>query len=112
LEDVFQIPGFVNAHSHGFQRGLRGRAEGADFWAWRETMLELDGIARRQSGRRDVLGVDALLAIGSTEGAASLGLDAWPAIAVDGSHPQLRGVAEPLSALVPGCSADVVVGLA
>ena len=33
------IPGFVNAHSHGFQRVLRGRAAGADFWAWRETML-------------------------------------------------------------------------
>jgi formimidoylglutamate deiminase len=33
------LPGFVNAHSHGFQRALRGRAAGADFWAWRETML-------------------------------------------------------------------------
>ena len=33
------IPGFVNAHSHTFQRALRGRAEGGDFWAWRETML-------------------------------------------------------------------------
>jgi formimidoylglutamate deiminase len=32
-------PGFVNAHSHGFQRALRGRAAGADFWAWRDTML-------------------------------------------------------------------------
>ena len=33
------LPGFVNAHSHGFQRRLRGRAEGGDFWAWREVML-------------------------------------------------------------------------
>ena len=33
------LPGFVNVHSHGFQRALRGRAAGADFWAWRETML-------------------------------------------------------------------------
>jgi formimidoylglutamate deiminase len=33
------IPGFVNAHSHTFQRALRGRNEGADFWAWREAML-------------------------------------------------------------------------
>ena len=33
------IPGFVNAHSHTFQRALRGRAEGGDFWAWRELML-------------------------------------------------------------------------
>ena len=33
------LPGFVNAHSHAFQRALRGRARGGDFWAWRETML-------------------------------------------------------------------------
>ena len=33
------LPGFVNAHSHTFQRGLRGRAAGEDFWAWREGML-------------------------------------------------------------------------
>jgi formimidoylglutamate deiminase len=31
--------GFVNAHCHAFQRALR--SEGGDFWAWRETMLEL-----------------------------------------------------------------------
>jgi formimidoylglutamate deiminase len=35
------LPGFVNAHSHAFQRALRGRTEGADFWAWREAMLDL-----------------------------------------------------------------------
>jgi formimidoylglutamate deiminase len=34
-------PGFVNAHCHAFQRALRGRTEGGDFWAWRETMLTL-----------------------------------------------------------------------
>jgi formimidoylglutamate deiminase len=73
-----------------------------------EELRELDGIARRQSGRRDVFGVDALLAIGSGEGAGSLGLTEWPAIEIDGSHPQLRGVDHPLSALVAGCSADVV----
>jgi formimidoylglutamate deiminase len=33
------LPGFVNAHSHTFQRRLRGRSEGGDFWAWREAML-------------------------------------------------------------------------
>ncbi len=33
------LPGFVNAHSHTFQRVLRGRAGGSDFWAWRELML-------------------------------------------------------------------------
>ena len=35
------LPGFVNAHSHAFQRALRGRAEGGDFWAWRDLMLAL-----------------------------------------------------------------------
>jgi formimidoylglutamate deiminase len=33
------LPGFVNAHSHTFQRALRGRGGGGDFWAWRESML-------------------------------------------------------------------------
>jgi formimidoylglutamate deiminase len=73
-----------------------------------EELRELDGTARRQAGRRDVLTVEALLSIGSGEGAASLGLDAWPSIAIDPAHPQLRGVEDPLGALVAGCSADVV----
>src|SRR5437868_4914403 len=34
------LPGFVNAHSHAFQRAMRGRTEGGDFWAWRERMLD------------------------------------------------------------------------
>ena len=74
-----------------------------------EELRELDGIARRQAGRRDVLTVDALLSIGADEGGAALGLQTWPQIGIDTSHPQLRGVGEPLSALVAGCSADVVV---
>jgi formimidoylglutamate deiminase len=41
------IPGFVNAHSHAFQRRLRGRDEGADFWSWRDAMLaEAEGQTR------------------------------------------------------------------
>jgi formimidoylglutamate deiminase len=40
------VPGFVNAHSHAFQRGLRGAAEsfapeGGNFWSWRDVMYEL-----------------------------------------------------------------------
>lgn len=40
------LPGFVNAHSHAFQRGLRGRGEifasgGDSFWGWREEMYKL-----------------------------------------------------------------------
>jgi formimidoylglutamate deiminase len=34
-----RLPGFVNAHSHAFQRALRGREAGTDFWAWRDAML-------------------------------------------------------------------------
>jgi formimidoylglutamate deiminase len=74
-----------------------------------EELRELDGIARRQAGRRDVFTVDALLAIGADEGAASLGLESWPSIALDVAHPHLRGVDDPRSAVVHGCSADVVV---
>jgi formimidoylglutamate deiminase len=74
-----------------------------------EELRELDGIARRQAGRRDVLTVDALLSIGSDEGAAAIGIEQWAPIEVDTSHPQLRGVAEPLCALVAGCCADVLV---
>jgi len=74
-----------------------------------EELRELDGIARRQAGRRDVLTVDALLSMGSDEGAASIGLEEWPQIEIDAEHPQLRGVDEPLCALIAGCSADVVV---
>jgi formimidoylglutamate deiminase len=39
MTETFPLPGFVNAHSHAFQRAMRGRAEGGDFWAWREVML-------------------------------------------------------------------------
>ena len=73
-----------------------------------EELRELDGIARRQSGRRDVFAVDDLLSIGSAGGANALGLESWPAIAVDVEHPQLAGVEDWRSALVAGCSADVV----
>jgi formimidoylglutamate deiminase len=45
LGDVAIVPGRVNAHSHAFQRAIRGRteylAEGRtedDFWSWREKM--------------------------------------------------------------------------
>ncbi len=37
------LPGFINVHSHSFQRLIRGKAEsravsGRDFWSWRGTM--------------------------------------------------------------------------
>jgi formimidoylglutamate deiminase len=39
VADPVLLPGFVNAHSHTFQRALRGRRTGGDFWAWREAMI-------------------------------------------------------------------------
>jgi formimidoylglutamate deiminase len=75
-----------------------------------EELRELDGIARRQSGRRDVFAVDDLLEIGSSRGAEALGLEAWPDLAVDVEHPQLAGVPDWRSALVAGCSAEVLRG--
>jgi formimidoylglutamate deiminase len=40
------VPGLVDAHSHAFQRGLRGRGEAfsagaGSFWTWRDTMYAL-----------------------------------------------------------------------
>ena len=37
------IPGLANAHSHAFQRALRGRTQAGpgDFWTWRRRMYEL-----------------------------------------------------------------------
>jgi formiminoglutamate deiminase len=41
--DGLTIPGLANAHSHAFQRALRGRTHAGrgDFWTWREAMYEL-----------------------------------------------------------------------
>ena len=73
-----------------------------------EELRELDGIARRQSGRRDVFAVEDLLDIGSSSGAEALELESWPDVAVDVNHEQLAGVEDWRSALVASCSADVL----
>jgi formiminoglutamate deiminase len=41
--DGLTIPGLANAHSHAFQRALRGRTQGGSgsFWTWREQMYAL-----------------------------------------------------------------------
>ena len=52
LPAVALAPGFINAHSHAFQRRLRGRVERTDpaaphddFWTWRTAMYALaDGL--------------------------------------------------------------------
>jgi formimidoylglutamate deiminase len=76
-----------------------------------EELRELEGTARRQELRRNVISPAELLEIGSSEGARALGLEEWPGIEVDLSHVSLRGVdregVEP--ALVFGCGADVIL---
>jgi formimidoylglutamate deiminase len=51
------LPGFVDAHSHAFQRGLRGSGErfpsgGGSFWTWRQAMYALVESLDRASLRR------------------------------------------------------------
>jgi formimidoylglutamate deiminase len=48
LENRALLPGMISAHSHAFQRGLRGRGEtfpagAGSFWSWREAMYGLVG---------------------------------------------------------------------
>jgi formimidoylglutamate deiminase len=76
-----------------------------------EELRELEGIARRQALRRNVIPLDELLAIGTAEGATALGLDRWDEIEVDLQHRSLTGVSsgEARAALVFGCAADAVV---
>jgi formimidoylglutamate deiminase len=51
-----EIPAMVNAHSHAFQRDLRGVAErpgspGDDFWTWRTEMFRLAGALEPETMR-------------------------------------------------------------
>ncbi len=46
------IPGLANAHSHAFQRALRGRTQsgqGGSFWTWREQMYAVARALDRES---------------------------------------------------------------
>lgn len=57
LTDRILLPGLVNAHSHAFQVGLRGRGEHfprgmGDFWSWREAMYALVSELDRSQFRR------------------------------------------------------------
>jgi len=74
-----------------------------------EELRELEGIARRQSGRRNVIATETLLCFGADEGAGALGLEEWDDVHVDLTHPSLRGVDDVFEALVAGCSADVFI---
>jgi formimidoylglutamate deiminase len=76
-----------------------------------EELRELEGIARRQDGRRGVFTTDELWKIGGANGARSLGLGVWDDVEVDADHRSLAGVApeDVPAALVAGCAADVVL---
>jgi formimidoylglutamate deiminase len=52
-----EVPGFVDAHCHAFQRALRGRAHGGDFWAWRDEMLALASSLSLEEIRREYVEV-------------------------------------------------------
>ena len=57
---LVDVPAMVNAHSHAFQRDLRGAAERPsspddDFWSWRTAMFRLAGALEPES-MRDVAG--------------------------------------------------------
>jgi formimidoylglutamate deiminase len=54
LEGMALLPGFVNTHSHAFQRGLRGAVErfsrgNGTFWTWRDGMYALAGSLDRET---------------------------------------------------------------
>jgi formimidoylglutamate deiminase len=72
-----------------------------------EELRELEGIARRQSGRRNVISTATLLCFGADEGAGALGLEQWDDVEVDLAHPSLRAVEDVFEGLVAGCGADV-----
>jgi formimidoylglutamate deiminase len=74
-----------------------------------EELRELEGIARRQSGRRNVLSTETLLCYGADEGAGALGLETWDDVEIDLANASLRGVDDVFEGLIAGCSADVFV---
>jgi formimidoylglutamate deiminase len=57
LRNTALLPGFINAHSHAFQRALRGSGESfpagaGSFWTWREAMYALvERLDRESLGR-------------------------------------------------------------
>jgi formimidoylglutamate deiminase len=74
-----------------------------------EELRELEGIARRRTGRRNILSPSTLLCCGADEGAAALGIERWPDVEVDLGHRSLAGVdpGDVHGALIFGCTADV-----
>src|SRR5919201_4656398 len=129
-----QIPGFVDAHCHAFQRALRGRDRGGDFWAWRDGMIALaqsltvDDIRReyadvyrelRQNGYTAVgefhyLGLDEARAAAEAAAEAGIALVVLYAAYARGGSPRFRqeSIAEYLHELEELRSAGIAVGVA
>lgn len=66
------LPGFVNVHSHAFQRALRGSGETfpagvGDFWTWRQAMYALvERLTRAELRRICVEAFEEMLSVGIT----------------------------------------------
>jgi formimidoylglutamate deiminase len=66
------LPGFINTHSHAFQRGLRGLGErfpagSGDFWTWREAMYALvERLDERELFRLSVQAFEEMRDAGTT----------------------------------------------
>jgi formimidoylglutamate deiminase len=75
-----------------------------------EELRELEGIARRQTGRRGIFTTEELYRFGSELGADALGLESWPGVEIDLEHPALAGTERDdiPAALIAGCSSDVL----
>lgn len=128
------IPGFVDAHCHAFQRALRGRVGGGDFWAWREEMIALaEGVTvaaiRREYvevyrelrangytavGEFHYLGLDEARAAAEAAEEAGVAFVCLYACYLRGGSPRFRqgSVAEYLSELEALRSAGIAVGVA
>src|SRR5207253_3308772 len=57
-----------------------------------EELRELEGIARRQTGRRGIFSTEELFRVGAEAGARALGVESWPEIEIDSGHTSLSGV--------------------
>jgi formimidoylglutamate deiminase len=129
-----RLPGFVNAHSHTFQRALRGRVEDGDFWSWRDQMIDfagrLDGTELRKLyaqtyeemtaagytavGEFHYLGVDAARAAAEAAGAAGIAFVLLHVAYERGGIPRFRqaSVVEYLEQVESLRAAGLEVGLA
>ncbi len=61
------LPGFVSAHSHAFQRGLRALDKPGNFWSWRDTMYSfVEQLDRDRFYKVSKAAFDEMLAAGIT----------------------------------------------